>query len=179
MEVNASYFFCRSGTKWCARARASRPEPTETLPRMRCDLACLLASALVVASFSCSFPVNRKITEKLRALLTNEQTAILDDIVAERSRIALEGLVLGLLVAMPVATALGARCAATAVLLITQGAYYHLAPKSKWMLNHVETREQVDAWLEVYKSMKLTGTASAVGAAAVYLLAWLLLKGST
>ncbi len=36
----------------------------------------------------------------------------------------------------------------------TQYLVYQLYPKKQWMLNSLETREQIDGWLDVYKYMK-------------------------
>jgi hypothetical protein len=32
--------------------------------------------------------------------------------------------------------------------------YYMLSPKSDWMLNHMKKQEEVNAWLQMYKSMQ-------------------------
>jgi Sec-independent protein secretion pathway component TatC len=33
--------------------------------------------------------------------------------------------------------------------------YYFLIPKSDYMLNYLKTEEEIKAWLEIYKYMKL------------------------
>ena len=125
-----------------------------TLIKMRCGLVCLLASALSVGAFTCALPINMRAVEGLRVLLDKTQLQILDDIVAERARLSFEGLILGLIAAMPLVLLLHAWCSAAVVLFITQGTYYHISPKKKWMLNYLETREQVDQWLVIYKKMQ-------------------------
>ena len=143
---------------------------------MRCGLVCLLASVLSVSAFACALPMNMRALEDLRVLLDTKQLAILDDIAAERARLSFEGLLLGLIAAMPLVLLLQAWCSAAVVLFITQGTYYHVSAKKNWMLNHLETKEQVDQWLVVYKKMQHSGIVTSLGAAIVYLVISLMLK---
>lgn len=143
---------------------------------MICGLVCLIASVLSVSAFACALPMNMKAIEDLRVLLDEKQIAILDDIATERARLSFEGLLLGLVAAMPLVLLFQAWCSAALVLFITQGAYYHVSPKKKWMLNHLETKEQVDQWLVVYKKMKYSGLVTSLCVAIVYLVISLMLK---
>ena len=136
---------------------------------MRCGLTCLIASALTVASFACMLPMHVKETDKLRALLNEYQVEILDKIIYERSRLAFEGLLLGLVVAMPLGIFVSAWCCAAVALFITQSVYYNASPKTYWLLDHLNSREQVKQWLRVYQTFKLNGIVSSLGAAFVYL----------
>eukprot|EP00965_Chrysotila_dentata_P233134 6199403-Pleurochrysis_carterae.AAC.1 len=61
---------------------------------MHCGLVCLLASVLAVGVFAGAAPINKRAVEKLRLLCSIEQNRILDEIVENRSRLALEGLLL-------------------------------------------------------------------------------------
>ena len=143
---------------------------------MRCGLVCLLASVLSVSAFVCALPMNMRAIEDLRLLLDEDQTKILDDIAAERARLSFEGLLIGLVAATPIVLLMQAWCSAAVVLFVIQGAYYHVSPKKKWMLNHLETREQVDQWLVVYKKMQYSGVMTSLGATIVYLLVSLTFK---
>jgi len=44
-------------------------------------------------------------------------------------------------------------CIVTATSFITNYFYYILSPKPDWMLNHINSSEQVKAWLKMYKEM--------------------------
>jgi uncharacterized protein YacL len=44
-------------------------------------------------------------------------------------------------------------CTVMATCFLTNYFYYMLTPKSDWMLNHVNSPEQVKAWLQMYKEM--------------------------
>jgi len=143
---------------------------------MRCGLVCLFASVMAVGAFVCALPMNMKAIEDLRILLDDNQIKILDEIAAERARLSFEGLLLGLVAAMPLVLLFQAWCSAALILLITQGTYYHVSPKKNWMLNHLETKEQVQQWLLIYKKMQISGIVSSLGAAIVYLVISLTLK---
>jgi hypothetical protein len=45
-------------------------------------------------------------------------------------------------------------CTVMATCFLTNYFYYVLSPKSDWMLNHMKKQEEVNAWLQMYKSMQ-------------------------
>jgi hypothetical protein len=108
---------------------------------MRCGVTCLIASVLTISAFTCLLPMHVKETDHLRALLNKEQVEILDKVVYERSRLAFEGLLLGIVVAMPLGLFFSAWCYATVALFITQSVYYNASPKTYWLLDHLNSRE--------------------------------------
>ena len=143
---------------------------------MRCGVTCLIASVLTISAFACMLPMHVKETDKLRALLNKDQVEILDKVVYERSRLAFEGLLLGIVVAMPLGLFFSAWCYATVALFITHSVYYNASPKTYWLLDHLNSREQVKQWLRVYQTFKLNGIVSSLGAALVYLVISLFLS---
>jgi hypothetical protein len=141
-------------------------------------MVCLLASAASASTFVGMTTSASRLPPlvKLRGMLNEKQKQIMEDIVRERAQRAMEGLLAGLAVALPLALA-RAWCAAAVAVLVVQSAYYGVAPKSKWLLNHLDTREQIDTWLEVYKSFKVRGITTAVSGAVAYLVVCTLLGG--
>jgi hypothetical protein len=99
-------------------------------------------------------------TDKLKRVLKPEQTEVYEGIVKERRNHYIQGLVLGLLTSFFLQNYLRVRstfhsiCLFMAVTLFVTVLYYMLAPKSDSMLRHLDTPEQTEAWLEVYKNMK-------------------------
>jgi uncharacterized membrane protein len=143
---------------------------------MRCGLVCLLASLLSVCVFAFMLPMHTRKHDKLRVLMSKEQNNILDEIVGNRARLSFEGLLIGLLAALPLILLFRARCTGAVVLFVTQAVYYHMAPKKKWMLNYLDTKEQVDQWLIVYKNMKHTGVMTSLSVTIVYLFIFLFFR---
>ena len=44
-------------------------------------------------------------------------------------------------------------CTVMATCFLTNYFYYVLSPKSDWMLNHINDKDQVKAWLQMYREM--------------------------
>jgi len=99
-------------------------------------------------------------TDRLKRVLQPEQVLVYQGIVRERRNLYIQGLVLGLLTAFFAQNYLRVRnmfhsvCLFLAVTLFVTVMYYTIAPKSDFMLRHLKTPEEVEAWLDVYKNMK-------------------------
>ncbi len=98
-----------------------------------------------------------------KAHLNQHQREAYDQIAKERLHISMQGYVLGFILSLfiiyftyekkhikPSAVV----CLVLATSFLTNYFYYMLSPKSDWMLNHVESREQTQAWLYMYRSMQ-------------------------
>ena len=135
---------------------------------LTCGVTILLASVLAVGTF-CTLPQAREEIAELRAMLNESQTATLNEIVEERTKIAFEGLLLGLAAALPFVL-LSRWCGGAVVLFVVQSMYYIARPKTQWLLNHLNTRRQIDQWLVVYQTMRHAGLRTALLVATVYLI---------
>jgi len=99
-------------------------------------------------------------SDRLKRVLQPEQVLVYQGIVRERRNLYIQGLVLGLLTAFFAQNYLRVRnmfhsvCLFLAVTLFVTVMYYTIAPKSDFMLRHLKTPEEVEAWLDVYKNMK-------------------------
>ena len=129
---------------------------------MTCYLSCGLSVAFIVGFLYIFLGTKKKLLEhSFVETLNKQQKIIYVDIVNERLKYAIQGKILGILLACiylylsykldtPKSTVL---CMSVVILVITQILFYKLMPKSKWMLNHIDKKEQIDAWLEIYKYM--------------------------
>jgi hypothetical protein len=64
-------------------------------------------------------------------------------------------------------------CTVVATCFLTNYFYYILSPKSDWMLNHINDKDQVKAWLQMYREMSFNYHAGLVlGILAVGILAF-------
>ena len=64
-------------------------------------------------------------------------------------------------------------CTVMATCFLTNYFYYILSPKSDWMLNHINDKDQVKAWLQMYREMSFNYHAGLVlGILAVGILAF-------
>lgn len=121
---------------------------------------CAIGITLLISSIYMSYMKrdNDKFT-KFNNLLDDEQKKIYQNIVHERLKIYIMGMILGLSFALfyiynnkndnyKVCKFL------TIVYLIKLG-FYYLYPKSPLMLYSLKGKEQVDAWADIYTDMKL------------------------
>ena len=106
---------------------------------------------------------NNKVFKDFNATLNEDQKKKYREIASERLNLYLQGLFLGLIVAvlamrLKLGKMLKAKtpkvCAFVVIALVITHVYYMGMKKSSYMLNHLENQEQVNAWLEIYKHMK-------------------------
>ena len=127
---------------------------------MTCIWQCGLASGLIFASLYISYSsyVNL-LKDNLVSTLDDKQRIIYYKIVRERFGLYMFGLLAGLVVAaLYLASGWGNSkaeqvCSVIAIITIVQVGVYKLFPKSDWLLTNFDKKEQVDAWLEMYKFM--------------------------
>jgi uncharacterized protein YacL len=85
-----------------------------------------------------------------------------DKIAKERMMISYQGYLLGFILSMFIIvynrkvklSNSSLVCTLIATCFLTNYFYYMLHPKSDWMLNHMGTQEEVNAWLQMYKEMQ-------------------------
>lgn len=132
---------------------------------MNCGLLCLLGVSLL-ASMVWTMMVGKdnKVFKDFEALLNEEQKQKYREITNERLNLYLQGLFLGLLTAVialrlklnsALKTTSQKVCAFIIIAIVVNHVYYMGMKKSSYMLNHLDKPEQVSAWLEIYKHMKM------------------------
>jgi uncharacterized protein YacL len=131
---------------------------------LQCGLICLLGFALLGGMlYTMSVGKDNKVFKDFNATLNEDQKKKYREIASERLNLYLQGLFLGLIVAvlamrLKLGKMLKAKtpkvCAFVVIALVINHLYYALMKKSSYMLNHLDNQEQVNAWLEIYKHMK-------------------------
>lgn len=126
-------------------------------------LPCLLATALVTGSLAISLsPGAHQNIAALVATLRPEQAAVYAAIRQERAMIYMWslglGLVIGLIYLASVSTRTSSKwsqsCLFVAIVLGVCHASYVLWPKSRYMVTTLDTDEQRQAWVRVYRGMQ-------------------------
>jgi hypothetical protein len=92
--------------------------------------------------------------------LDDNQKQIYKSVIKERINIYLQGMVLGIVIALFITYNSNMAknnniCLFIVVALGINLLYYSLYPKSTYMLEHLHSQDQVKAWLNIYKEMKL------------------------
>ena len=129
-----------------------------------CATSCGIAATLIAGMAYCTYMGNRsQLVQNYMRTLTPDQQQTYAKIVAERRGIYLRGFGWGLLLS---ALMLGIHhqyltmsravllCNVAAITLATNYFYYILSPKSDWMVLHLKSGEETQAWLKVYRTMQ-------------------------
>ena len=122
---------------------------------------CVLGFAFLGSSIlSMLASKNSKNFVNFKTLLTQEQLSIYKNIRKERLNIYIKGLILGTLIATLIVFNSSLKSTnKICVFIVTAFSFnymfYSLYPKSTYMLLHLNTPKQNEAWLKIYKEMKL------------------------
>ena len=127
----------------------------------QCISYCLLGAALLGSMIMTMLASKKsKRFTDFMSLLDEDQQRVYKSIIKERMTIYIQGLVLGVILAIAVTfnTDLSKSVNICLFVVISLGinlAYYEFYPKSTYMLNHLNSNEQVNGWLNIYREMKL------------------------
>jgi hypothetical protein len=146
-----------------------------------CTTWTLIGLAMIGATFS-TMSVSESQNQRLTAQLSPELASIYEDIVEERRDLYMQGLLLGILIAITLVKSHAFTNNHThklaffvAVTTIISVVYYMLMPKTHYMLDYLKTPAQTQAWLSMYKTMQrryfwgfVLGTLSAIPIAYAY-----------
>jgi hypothetical protein len=98
-----------------------------------------------------------------RQHLNEQQRIAYDQIAKERLHISIQGYSLGFVFSLLIIFYYYEKkhirpssvvCLVLATSFLTNYFYYTLTPKSDWMLNHVESKQETQAWLYMYRTMQ-------------------------
>ncbi len=126
---------------------------------MNCIISAVLGFALLGGSIM-TLSVDEGQHEYLRSKFSGELAQVHENIVKERRNHYIQGLILGLLIAVVISFKFTTVNRFYIIMMFTAvtmgfGALYYLSmPKSDYMLNHLKTADENKAWLKVYKTMK-------------------------
>ena len=134
---------------------------------MVCAISCAIAFIFIVANIYCCTMGNRSaVIHEFVAKLSPDKQRRYAVITQERQGIYFMGLFLGFILSMILLVCcrkyfLGANgsrggllCMVAAVTFSVNYFYYILSPKSDWMVLHLTSGEETQAWLKVYRTMQ-------------------------
>jgi hypothetical protein len=126
---------------------------------MNCFYSALIGFALLGAAIS-TMTITEKQHNVLRDVLSDNLDKIYEQIIIERRNHYIFGLILGgilayiLLNIVKIGNRFHKVSLFIAITLMTSVVFYLLMPKSDYMLKHLKTQEENEAWLSIYKTMK-------------------------
>tara|TARA_B100000035_G_scaffold313268_1_gene326596 strand:+ start:2328 stop:2792 length:465 start_codon:yes stop_codon:yes gene_type:complete len=132
---------------------------------MKCTTSCILAGAFIFASMFVSYRVNKQtLSSPLFQLLSNENKTRYIKIANERKNIYFKGFGLGLILSLIVLYGLNNKknkltkltniCFVLATSFTVNYFFYILHPKSDYMVKHLNSQDEKNAWLKIYKTMQ-------------------------
>jgi hypothetical protein len=132
---------------------------------MVCSITCSI-SAVFLIGMICFYNMTDKsdIVKHYKNTLTTDLQKRYEKISKERKQISYYGYALGILFSLFIIyynlkikkekmNTTSLVCIVTATTFFTNALFYMVYPKSDWMLEHINNKEQVRAWLQMYKSM--------------------------
>lgn len=126
---------------------------------MNCTTSAVFGIGLLGASVL-TMSVSKEQTDSLRRVLSPELAETYGRIVRERTAHYFQGLTLGIVLAFAflyrskITNTFHKASTAFGITLFVTALYYSLMPKSDYMLKHLKSAEENEAWLRVYKTMK-------------------------
>ena len=133
---------------------------------MACTISCMISAAFVIGMiYFYNMTDKSEIVKHYKQKLSSDQQKRYEKIVEERTRISYTGYILGLVISLFIifynmnlkGTKLSNTslvCTVIATSFVTNYFYYMLSPKTDWMLNHMNSQEEVRTWLQMYREMQ-------------------------
>lgn len=129
---------------------------------------CAIAFVLLATSIATPFVAHSKhqLHSTFQHTLDTDQLTRYQRIVSNRRNLYLQGLVLGVIIAClvvgvvmrvaPLTNDISYGCLSVSVLFVVEYLYYILSPKGEYMVSVLQTDEQREAWLDVYRHMQVS-----------------------
>lgn len=133
---------------------------------MACYVSCMISATFIIGMIYFYYMTDKSvIVNHYKSSLSPELQERYDKISNERLMISYQGYTLGFILSMGFIfynlkikrykmSTTGMVCSVLAISFITNYFYYMIHPKSDWMLNHVENKEEVKAWTQMYREMQ-------------------------
>ena len=133
---------------------------------MACLLSCAISAIFIIGMIYFYNMTNKsKIVQTYKANLPSNLQNKYDKIAKERMAISYQGYILGFVLSLLVIfynyrfkgskmSNTSLVCTVIAVSFLTNYFYYMLHPKSDWMLDHLQNKQEIKAWLQMYREMQ-------------------------
>ena len=135
-------------------------------------ISCAIAFVLLLSSILMHFFIDKK--DDFMLTLNESQKKKYKDIIQERFKIYIFGMILGLVLGFLYVYIYNEDrfkvCKFVAIVLVTKLTFYYFYPKSDFMLYHLTETEQVSAWTDVYRNYKNAWRNSLIIATISYIL---------
>ena len=133
---------------------------------MACTISCMISAVFVIGMiYFYNMTDKSEVVKHYKQKLSSDQQKRYEKIVEERTKISYTGYILGFVLSLFIVfynmNLKGAKlsntsvvCVVIATSFLTNYFYYTLSPKTDWMLNHMNSQEEVRSWLQMYREMQ-------------------------
>lgn len=152
---------------------------------MTCSISCSISAVFIIGMiYFYNMTDKSAIVKHYKGKLSIDLQKRYENISKERRAISYQGYILGFILSLFIIfynlnlkgmklNTSSLVCTVMATSFLTNYFYYMLSPKTDWMLNHMDNKEQVKAWVLMYREMSYNYHAGlALGIIAVGVLAF-------
>jgi hypothetical protein len=133
---------------------------------MACAFSCMISAVFVIGMiYFYNLTDKSDVVKNYKSSLSSDLQKRYEKITNERANISYQGYALGVIISLGIIfynlKMKGSKmntsalvCTVVATAFVTNYFYYMLSPKSDWMLNHMNNKEEIKAWLLMYREMQ-------------------------
>ena len=133
---------------------------------MACAISCMISAIFVIGMiYFYNMTGKSVIVKHYKSSLSSDLQKRYDKISEERLAISYQGYILGVILSLGIIfynlkikgtkmNNIALVCIVLATAFVTNYFYYILHPKSDWMLSHLQNKEEIRAWLIMYREMQ-------------------------
>jgi len=133
---------------------------------MACSISCTISAVFIIGMiYFYNITGKSEVVNHYKATLTTDLQKKYDTISQERLSISYQGYALGFIFSLCIIyynlkwkhtkmNNISLVCTVVATSFMTNYFYYILHPKSDWMLKHIQNKEEIRAWLQMYREMQ-------------------------
>jgi len=133
---------------------------------MACAISCMISAIFIIGMiYFYNLTDKSTIVKYYKASLSSDLQKRYDKISKERTNISYQGYILGVVLSLGIIfyklkiknskmNTTSLVCTFVATAFVTNYFYYMLSPKSDWMLDHLQNKDEIKAWLLMYREMQ-------------------------
>lgn len=133
---------------------------------MACAFSCMISAIFIIGMiYFYNLTDKSTIVKHYKSSLSSDLQKRYEKISEERANISYQGYALGVILSLGIIfynikikrssmNTSALVCTVIATAFVTNYFYYILSPKSDWMLDHMNNKEEIKAWLLMYREMQ-------------------------
>jgi hypothetical protein len=133
---------------------------------MACAVSCMISAIFVIGMiYFYNLTDKSAVVKHYKSSLSSDLQKRYEKISKERTNISYQGYILGVILSLGIIfynlkikkerlNTTSLVCIVVATAFVTNYFYYMLSPKSDWMLNHLQNKEEIKSWLLMYREMQ-------------------------